>query len=93
MVAWARANCPNVDGQRETVKFINYWQAKSGKDAVKVDWVATWRNWMLNAAERAAPKASPIRPSVEDKMQDTFARGQALQAAAGQQTTLKIVGA
>lgn len=91
MVAWARANCPTVDGQRETLKFINYWQAKSGKDAVKVDWVATWRNWMLNAAERA-PQGTP-RQTVEDKMQDTFARAQALQAAAGQQAQLKIVGA
>lgn len=58
MVEWARERCPYVDGRRETEKFINFWRAKSGKDATKVDWPATWRNWMLNAAERQ-PRASP----------------------------------
>ena len=75
MVAWARANCPNVDGQRETMKFINYWQAKAGRDGVKLDWPATWRNWMMNAAERA-PQG---KPTTGDKMRDTMARAQALQ--------------
>lgn len=76
MVAWARANCPTVDGQRETLKFINYWQAKSGKDAVKVDWAATWRNWMMNAAERA----SQGKPTTSDKMRNTLELGRRLQA-------------
>jgi hypothetical protein len=26
-------------------KFRDHWHAKSGKDARKVDWFATWRNW------------------------------------------------
>lgn len=55
MVAWARTNTPHVDGRHETAKFIDYWTAKSGKDATKVDWVATWRNWMRKAAEQAGP--------------------------------------
>lgn len=59
MVAWAKQRVPNVDGRTETEKFINYWQAKSGRDATKRDWVATWRNWMLTAAERAPGRASP----------------------------------
>jgi 5-methylcytosine-specific restriction endonuclease McrA len=59
MVAWARDRVPHVDGRTETEKFINYWQAKSGPGATKVDWPATWRNWMLNAAERAPARASP----------------------------------
>lgn len=55
MRAWGRAHCPSIDGQLETTKFINYWSAKTGKDATKLDWTATWRNWMLNATSRAAP--------------------------------------
>jgi hypothetical protein len=58
MVAWAAENAPDVDGRRETEKFINYWTAKTGRDATKRDWVATWRNWMLNAQERL-----PSRPT------------------------------
>lgn len=26
-------------------KFRNHWVAKSGKDATKIDWYATWQNW------------------------------------------------
>lgn len=36
----------------EAEKFRNYWTAKSGKDATKLDWAATWRNWVLSAAQR-----------------------------------------
>jgi hypothetical protein len=75
MVAWAREHAPTVDGPRETAKFVNYWQAIAGAKGVKLDWVATWRNWLLNAAERA-PNA---KPTTGDKMRDTLARGQALQ--------------
>lgn len=75
MVEWATVNTPTVDGRRETEKFINYWRAKSGKDATKLDWTATWRNWMLNAAERQpsnGARASPGRhqPRLNDPSAD-----------------------
>lgn len=35
----------------QTERFINYWTAKPGKDGVKTDWRATWRNWILKAAD------------------------------------------
>lgn len=54
MIKWAKERTPNVNGRLETEKFINYWTAKSGQSATKVDWVATWRNWFLEAEERAA---------------------------------------
>lgn len=71
MRQWARENVPSVDTQFETQKFINHWTAASGSKAVKLDWVATWRNWMLNAikfAERdgrsESPKVAPRRKRV-----------------------------
>lgn len=36
---------------RELEKFRNYWFAKSGADGRKRDWEATWRNWIMRAAE------------------------------------------
>jgi hypothetical protein len=36
----------------ESEKFKNYWLAKTGAAAMKRDWDATWRNWILNAMER-----------------------------------------
>lgn len=53
-IAWFRAECPDVDGRVENQKFMNYWLAKTGKDATKRDWVRTWRNWMLKAQQDAA---------------------------------------
>jgi hypothetical protein len=81
MVAWARANCSSVDGQRETAKFINYYQALAGAKGVKLDWVATWRNWMMNAAERA-PQG---RPTTGDKMRNTVEQARAIQDRMNQQ--------
>lgn len=44
----------------EAAKFKDYWKAKSGKDATKVDWPATWRNWYRTAIERqGGPRGSP----------------------------------
>lgn len=61
MIAWGRARVPRVNGKLETEKFINYWTAKSGRDAAKVDWDATWRNWMLEAARRQGDAPSTLR--------------------------------
>lgn len=78
MVTWARDRCPTIDGRRETEKFINYWQAATGQKATKRDWEATWRNWMLNAAERApTTQAKGHRPSTTDQR---VADAQALKA-------------
>jgi len=33
----------------EAEKFANFWHSKSGSSATKMDWDATWRNWVLNS--------------------------------------------
>ncbi len=38
----------------EGAKFGDYWRAKTGRDATKADWLATWRNWCRNASSRAS---------------------------------------
>jgi hypothetical protein len=38
-----------IDAEAE--KFRNYWTAKTGAAAVKRDWRATWRNWIISALE------------------------------------------
>ncbi|ENN94010.1 DUF1376 domain-containing protein [Bartonella vinsonii] len=35
----------------EIAKFRDYWKAKTGKDATKIDWQATWRNWIRNSKD------------------------------------------
>lgn len=57
MVAWARVNAPLVNGQLSTQKFVNHFMAKTGRDATKLDWVRTWKNWMLSDQEKAELRA------------------------------------
>lgn len=40
----------------EADKFSDYWLAATGAKATKLDWFATWRNWIRNGMKRAAPK-------------------------------------
>jgi hypothetical protein len=41
----------------EAAKFRDHWTAKTGKDATKRDWQATWRNWCRSdIAHRDDPK-------------------------------------
>ncbi|GBU18808.1 MAG: hypothetical protein COT28_18465 [Methylobacterium sp. CG08_land_8_20_14_0_20_71_15] len=37
--------------RREREKFRNYRFARSGADGRKRDWQATWRNWVMKAAD------------------------------------------
>jgi hypothetical protein len=46
LIAKARKQFPSVDLVAETEAFRDYWHAKAGKDATKVDWDLTWTTWM-----------------------------------------------
>lgn len=51
---WAVSEGCSVDLIRsEADKFRDYWTAKAGASAAKLDWLATWRNWIRAAIERA----------------------------------------
>ena len=65
MVSWAREHAPLVDGSRSTQRFENYWLAKTGKDATKLDWKRTWQNWLLKDQQDAERLGGPRRTTVE----------------------------
>lgn len=44
--------------RREGEKFRDYWIAKTGKDATKLDWSATWRNWARRRIDELKPRQS-----------------------------------
>lgn len=57
-VAWQREQHINdLLARREYPKFLDYWRAKSGQAATKLDWSATWRNWLRTAVERQPKQA------------------------------------
>jgi hypothetical protein len=62
--------------RNEIEKFKNYWTAKSGKDATKVDWDATWRNWILNCAERSNGNG---KSAIGEKFDELITRAEALE--------------
>ncbi|CAH1657694.1 hypothetical protein CHELA1G11_13014 [Hyphomicrobiales bacterium] len=48
--------------KREAERFRNFWLGKAGKDGAKLDWDATWRNWILKAAEGGPPRGVTLAP-------------------------------
>lgn len=46
----------DLDPALTFARFSDYWRAKPGKDGRKVDWFATWRNWVRNERPGKAPK-------------------------------------
>jgi uncharacterized protein YdaU (DUF1376 family) len=47
---------PDLQPLQTFEQFQDYWCAKPGKDGVKLDWFATWRNWVRN---QKATKPNP----------------------------------
>lgn len=61
--AFCKAERPDLDPASVFSKFKDYWLSKPGKAGTKLDWFATWRNWVRE--ERAPPKpGTAARPPV-----------------------------
>lgn len=77
MWAWATEKCPLVDARRSTEMFVNHWRAKTGRDATKKDWPATWRNWLLrdqSSAEVRRPAQTTFAQQKQGNMLDLVGR-------------------
>ena len=44
---------------READTFRDYWISASGRNAAKLDWEATWRNWIRRNNKRSGPAKAP----------------------------------
>lgn len=69
---WTQEQAPSWPESRrrlEVERFRDYWHAKGGKDAAKLDWRATWRNWVRKAAEMG-PSAKGQTPRTDPKAID-----------------------
>ena len=63
---WAEGERSDLDVQKTFDGFKDFWVAKAGKDGIKLDWLATWRNWIRNqkqALHFGVPVVAP-RPTV-----------------------------
>lgn len=53
---WANKERPDLNALQVADQFKDFWCAKPGKDGLKLDWAATWRNWVRN---QKSPKMNP----------------------------------
>ena len=70
---WGQWAITNSDFSEDRIisiyeEFADYWAAKTGKDATKLDWFATWRNKIRREVEwsRQRPTASVKIPKVSN---------------------------
>jgi len=61
--AWTAKERPDLDLERTIEKFRDYWTAKPGKAGMKLDWMATFRNWVRE--ERRGNGSGPLRAAPE----------------------------
>ena len=49
---------------REAARFRDYWKGRAGSGGVKLDWTATWQNWIRSTAEKLgrAPRTADGQP-------------------------------
>ncbi len=74
----------------EAEKFRNYWVAKSGRDAAKLDWYATWQNWVIKAIEQFGDGKTFYEKTNDAKERDADKRLKGLSKATPEQ--LKQLG-
>ena len=46
---WAQSERPDLNIRQTAEQFKDYWIAQPGQKGVKLDWDATWRNWVRNS--------------------------------------------
>jgi hypothetical protein len=67
LIAWARTDAP-LAGPRDHEQFVDYWRAQPGAKGRKVDWAATWRNWMRRASDDRATKNAPRTSTTDERV-------------------------
>lgn len=56
--SWAEAERQDLDITSVACQFRDYWVAKPGKDGRKLDWHATWRNWVRGQRQQIRPHST-----------------------------------
>jgi len=61
---WAQQERPDLDVRKVADQFKDYWIAQPGQKGVKLDWEATWRNWVRNTKAEKVNYADIARVTV-----------------------------
>jgi hypothetical protein len=67
--SWARQERPDLNPQKVGEQFKDFWIAKAGAAGVKLDWQATWRNWVRNQRQERLNPADIAKVTVPSKVE------------------------
>ena len=59
-IAFCKSERPDLNPKAVADRFKDFWIAQPGTKGVKLDWVATWRNWVRN---EKSVNAAPVQPT------------------------------
>jgi len=66
---FCRTERSDLDPQKVFDGFKDYWIAKPGQQGVKLDWFATWRNWVRNQKQVLVNKADQVFSTVPSRFE------------------------
>lgn len=70
MIQWAKETAPDIDLEKRILEFKNFWEAKTGKDATKLDWNKTFQNRILQIVEYTTNKQGLVKTNGSTKADD-----------------------
>jgi len=68
-IAFCQQERPDLNAQKVFDGFKDYWVAKAGSTGVKLDWTATWRNWVRNQRQERLNPADIAKVTVPSKVE------------------------
>jgi uncharacterized protein YdaU (DUF1376 family) len=60
---------PDLNPSKVFETFKDYWVAKAGQQGVKLDWFATWRNWVRSQNQAPINKADQVFTTVPSRFE------------------------
>lgn len=66
---WAAQQRPDLNVKSVGDQFKDYWSAKAGSGATKLDWQATWRNWVRSQRTEKPNFADVVKMTVPSKQE------------------------
>jgi hypothetical protein len=66
LFAWASKERPDLDLTNTVAKFRDFWKAKPGRAGTKLDWDATFRNWVRDEKQGRQPSKNSGGHVIDD---------------------------
>jgi uncharacterized protein YdaU (DUF1376 family) len=66
---WAKQERPDLNLRSVGEQFRDYWSAKAGSGSTKLDWYATWRNWVRNQRQERPNPADIAKVTVPSRIE------------------------